>query len=379
MITEGTKETMILVVDDNPTNVRVILDSLSESGLKTLVARNGESAIRQVKYARPDLILMDVMMPGIDGFETCRRLKHDEVTRDIPIIFMTALSETLDKVKGFEAGGVDYVTKPLQREEVLMRVQAHLEIRQLQKQLQEKNEQLRAMNVSKDKLFSIILDNLKSPITGLIGFTKFVKKNIGNCHNEKEIVEMVNTLQHYTENFSTLIENLFTWSKLQRGVIAHRPRRIDIKSIVEQGLLFFTTVAEQKHITLTNRIHEKTSVHADHDMVDMIIRNLLSNAIKFTTTGGKITLSSTQEEHVIKVSVSDTGTGIRQEDLSKLFRIDIRYQHVGTAGEEGTGLGLNLCKELVEKNGGKIWADSQIGKGSNFMFTLPKHPMNLSL
>lgn len=136
----------ILIVDDHPTNLQVLLDSLQNSGYRTLIARNGEGAIKQAAFANPDLILLDVMMPGIDGFEACRRIKADETTRDIPVIFMTALTDTVDKVKGFEAGGVDYITKPFDQVELLARLKAHLELRRYQKALQYSNQQLAAIN-----------------------------------------------------------------------------------------------------------------------------------------------------------------------------------------------------------------------------------------
>lgn len=146
MIPEKTYSATILIVDDQPANLQILLDSMQDSGYRTLIARNGEGAIKQAAFAQPDLILLDVMMPGIDGFETCRRLKFQENTHDIPIIFMTALTETVDKVRGFEAGGVDYITKPFDQAELLVRIKVHLELRRYQKELQHSNQQLARTN-----------------------------------------------------------------------------------------------------------------------------------------------------------------------------------------------------------------------------------------
>lgn len=361
----------ILIVDDNPTNLQVLLSSLQETGFETLIAQSGEGALRQVKYAQPEIILLDVMMPGIDGFETCRRLKENKTTREIPVIFMTALSDTVDKIKGFEVGGVDYITKPFQHEEVLARVNAHLTIRKLQQQLQKKNEQLRELNASKDKFFSIIAHDLKTPFSALLGFTRAVADSSVNFSPD-EMNEIFIDLRKSAENLYALLENLLSWSRIQKGVMEHQPDHIDLHELVMQNVTLFTPNTMQKQITLLNSLKKETFAYADHNMVDTVIRNLLSNALKFTDTNGKVEVSATQDDQFVEVSVTDTGVGIREEDIPKLFRIDVKYKNIGTAGEEGTGLGLNLCKDLVEKNGGKIWVESEVGKGTTFRFTLPK-------
>ncbi len=361
----------ILIVDDNPTNLQVLLSSLQEIGFETLIAQSGEGALRQVKYAQPDLILLDVMMPGIDGFETCRRLKENNTTREIPVIFMTALSDTVDKIKGFEVGGVDYITKPFQHEEVLARVNTHLTILKLQQQIQKKNEQLRELNASKDKFFSIIAHDLKTPFSALLGFTRTVADSVVNFSLD-EMTEIFIDLQKSAENLYALLENLLSWSRIQRGVMEHQPDHIDVHELVVQNVTLFTPNAKQKQITLLNSVRKETFAYADKNMIDSVIRNLLSNALKFTDANGSVEVSATQEDQFIKVSIADTGVGICEEDISKLFRIDVKYKNPGTAGEEGTGLGLNLCKDLIEKNGGKIWVESDAGKGTTFRFTLPQ-------
>ncbi len=158
----------VLIVDDTPTNLGVVADYLESCGFEIMMAQSGEKALKRVRYARPDIILLDVMMPGLDGFETCRRLKADEVSQDIPVIFMTALVNTEDKVKGFEVGAVDYVTKPLQQEEVLARITTHLRIRDLTLSLQKANESLAELNSSKDQFFSSIAQDLREPFNTLL-------------------------------------------------------------------------------------------------------------------------------------------------------------------------------------------------------------------
>lgn len=388
----------VLIVDDSPVNLRIMVSILEDCGIKALIAQNGVRALQQLERVKPDLILLDVLMPEMDGFELCKRLKENAFTRDIPVIFVTALSETVDKIKGFEAGGVDYLTKPFQPEEVIARVNTQLMIRKLQQQLQaqndlladknalletqnimlkERNEQLKQLNVSKDKFFSIIAHDLRNPFSSLLAFTRFAAHKIEDFSRD-ELQEMIRDMHVSAERLYELLENLLTWSRTQRGVIQYRPTRLDMKQIVDQVVELFESHAERKQITLRNLIQQKVRVYADRDMIDMIVRNLTSNALKFTETGGTVDISVTQNNRDIEIAVTDTGIGISQEDLPKLFQINSKVKCLGTAGEEGTGLGLILCKELLEQNGGSIWAESKEGKGSTFRFKLPRYTQRIT-
>ncbi len=374
---EQIQHATILLVDDEPTGLGVLFNYFTELGLTVRVAQSGEGALELIKENTPDIILLDILMPGIDGFEVCRRLKENDDTRDIPVIFMSALTDTVDKVKGFEAGGVDYITKPLQHEELLARVNTHLTIRNLQQQLQaqnvrldRQNEQLKELNANKDKFFSIIAHDLQSPLSSLRTITQCAAEHLesDNLEKLKEIIELQQTS---TDKLFKLLENLLTWSRIQRGMIEYRPQPIEIGTIVARNIALFALNAAHKQITLRNSIQEEMTAYADYQMVDTIVRNLIANALKFTDAHGTVTVSATQKAHDIAVSVSDTGIGIEKKHLPKLFRIDVKYKRLGTAHEQGTGLGLILCKEFVERNGGRIWVESEVGKGSRFTVSLP--------
>ena len=364
----------ILVVDDDPLNLRLFLDQLARAGFKILVAPSGKRALQQIEHVKPDLILLDVMMPGIDGFETCVRLKADETIKDVPVIFMTALSDTLDKVKGFEVGGVDYITKPCQYEEVFARINTHLTIRMLQEQLKKQNSQLKELNASKDKFLSMISHDLRSPFSSLRGLIQFTAENIQGW-NKAKIEDAINLVSSSTNNLYALIENLLTWSRIQRGVIEFQPQYVEIRKVIVQDVALFGLIAEQKEIALINCVERSLLAYGDINMIDAVLRNLISNALKFTHSGGCVKIAAAQENQFVKISVSDTGVGLRKENIAKLFRIDARYKQLGTAQEKGTGLGLILCREFVEKNGGEIGVESKINQGSTFFFTLPKIPL----
>ncbi len=376
----------ILIIDDKPANLGVVADYLADDGFDILVSQDGESGLAMAEEEQPGIILLDIMMPGIDGFETCRRLKANPTTQQIPIIFMTALTEIHHKVEGFAAGGVDYVTKPLQQEEVLARVKTHLQIRaqaeklseqakRLQEQateLQQKNELLLELNASKDKFFSIVAHDLKGPFQPLLGSTELLAE-IAETLTPQEIKELGQSLHRSAKNVYNLLESLLTWSRLQQGRMEYQPIKLDLKQIADQTCQLLTESATAKGIALQSKVKAGIFVYVDENMLNTVIRNLTSNALKFTPLGGQVTIRANLElaTKVIEIAVIDTGVGISQADIAKLFKIAVHHSTLGTAKEKGTGLGLIICKEMVEYNGGCIWVESELGKGTAVKFTVP--------
>jgi signal transduction histidine kinase len=367
---EAETQATILIVDDDPTNAEILSEYLRKSAFNTVLSRNGAHALKQCVQLQPDLILLDIMMPGIDGFETCIQLKQNEATKDIPVIFTTALADMMSKIRGFEVGGVDYITKPFHPDEVLARVNAHLTIRQQQQQLQDQADQLRALNEEKDKFLSMIAHDLRSPFSSIRLLIGLAAENIEDS-GQDELKNIISLLKKSSESLYTLLDNLLAWSRIQQGVVRYQPQLVDIGKTVAQNIALLESHAHQKQIVIENTIAERTRVYADYHMVDAIIRNLISNALKFTHPGGYINISAQPADDVLTVSVKDTGIGIGADHLPQLFRIDTIHRRKGTARETGTGLGLILCKEFVEKNGGTIWVESEAEKGSMFSFTLP--------
>ena len=240
--------------------------------------------------------------------------------------------------------------------------------------LERRTHELSELNASKDTFFTILSHDLQTPISGLLELISFIPENLEHLDLE-EFKETLDTMRTSLENFYELLKNLFTWSGIQRGTIAHRPQTLDIQDIVSRNISLLMPIAEEKHVRLRSLIPAGTMAYADPDMVYAIIRSLLSNALKFTFPGDNIRVSAAVQEHdIVQISIADTGVGIEQDDLSKLFRPDVTHQTPGTSGEEGTGAGLLLCKELVEQNGGAIQVESETGKGTTFRFTLPCPP-----
>ncbi|MFP4306542.1 MAG: response regulator [Desulfococcaceae bacterium] len=363
----------ILVIDDSPTNLRLLLETLQAAGYRTLIAPSGERALRQMKLVRPDLILLDVMMPGIDGFETCRRIKESPDTRDIPVIFVTALAKSSEKLRGFEMGGVDYVTKPFQQEEVLSRVRTHLTLRRQQTALE-------AANQTKDRFFSIVAHDMRGAFNSLFAYADIMAEQVAQTGPES-LRQTSNKLSESVENAYRLLQNLLQWARIQRGQMEFQPRNLNISDLIKDILTLTGGHREKKRITAENAIPPDTCAWGDERMLHTVFRNLVTNAVKFTPMDGRIALRAQSDGDRLRIFLEDNGVGIDPEHLDRLFRIDVKHQETGTEGEPGTGLGLVLCNELIHQNGGEIAIASQPGEGTTVAVTLPKseHPAADSL
>ncbi len=385
-------EFKILVVDDVPKNIQVVGNILQEHDYDIYFAADGATALSQVEKYDFDLILLDIMMPGIDGYEVCRRVKLLEKAADIPIIFLTAKSDVDSIVKGFDVGGIDYITKPFNGAELLARVrnqlqlqysqsklkEANLKLEDQKLELQEANDRLHTMtlnlkelNATKDKFFSIIAHDLKNPFNTLIGFSDLLVQNYEYMERD-QVSDIHKTLHKASNQALNLLENLLDWARSQTGKLQIKPQSYLLKTLAKDAILLLQHIADEKQIYLVDEVDEKQIVFADSNMITTVIRNLISNAIKFTQNGGTVkvcTIGNYKNNSIF--TIEDNGIGISKSDIEKLFRIDVNHSTVGTNKESGTGLGLILCKEFVEKNHGTISVESEPGKGSKFLISLP--------
>jgi signal transduction histidine kinase len=354
---------LLLIVDDVSKNLQVLGSFLREADYEISAAVSGKQALAIAVEFHPDLILLDIMMPELDGFDTCKRLKANPVTADIPVIFLTARTDAEDIVKGFALGAVDYVTKPFHRQELLARVATHLALRRSQ-------EELRQTIRDKDKFFSIIAHDLRGPLGSFMSIAEYVSENI----SEIEIADLqtlFREMQHTGKGVYVLLENLLEWSRIQLGTIQYTPEVFDISSVMERTYNLLRSQSEQKQITLgVDRSH--VDVYADRNMISTVVRNLISNAIKYTPRDGRISVTIMQrvDTRTVYVSVQDTGVGMDEKRLDGLFDITQTKSTPGTEKEKGSGLGLILCRELVSLHGQELRVESKKGEGSTFTFTL---------
>jgi signal transduction histidine kinase len=357
MLSKPLDKDILLIVDDAPANLSVLFDFLTVRNFKVLVAQDGKSALQKARCAHPDLILLDVMMPGMDGFETCRQLKADSQTQDIPIIFMTALADTESKIKGFELGAVDYVTKPFHQEEVFVRVRNHLTLRKLQKELQTQNDDL-------DAFAHTVAHDLKNPLSAVIGFADLLHDTCGS-HPELECAQYLQELRQASHKMLDIIEALMLLAGASKQTVALQPLEMsDIVKQVRQRLNFMIK-EYQGEILFPN--HWPLAL-GYAPWVEEIWVNYVNNGLKYGGHPPKIELGATVQTGFIQFWVQDNGDGFNAEEQARLFT---PFYRLNRNRAKGHGLGLSIVQRVVEKLGGKVGVESQIGKGSRFYFTLP--------
>ena len=367
-------EYKILIVDDVMSDVLLLKVLLTNEKFNIVTATNGQQALEQVKKENPDLILLDVMMPDMSGFEVAQRLKSDIETKDIPIIFLTALNSTADIVKGFQVGGNDFISKPFNKEELIIRVTHQISLVAAKRIILKQTEELRRTIMGRDKLYSVIAHDLRSPMGSIKMVLNMLILNLPSEVIGKDMYEMLNMANQTTEEVFSLLDNLLKWTKSQIGKLNVVYQDFDIVGAVRGILEIFSMVAAVKHIDIELKGADELKsldVHADVDMLKTVMRNLVSNAIKFSNPDSKVIVQIHKEEDMAVVSVKDSGCGISEEDQGKLLHTDTHFSTFGTNNEEGSGLGWLLCQDFIVKNGGKLWFESQKGVGSTFSCSVP--------
>ncbi len=361
------KKSTILAVDDSPNNLDILIKFLEKYNIDIRIAVSGKQALERVEAIMPDLILLDVMMPGIDGYETCKQLKQMEKIKDIPVIFMTALSSPDDELRGFELGAVDFITKPINLYTTLSRLNTHLII------AQQKNE-LIALNNEKNSLFSIIAHDLRSPMLNILAQEHFLAKSI-KAVNNSELNEYFSELQNSTKKISKLLDGLLEWALLLLENIKPDSMEIDLPIIISETISLLKENADKKNIQIIVQNDSVSSIFSDPKIIAIVFRNLLDNAIKFSDMDNKIIINiQSVDNGFTQISISNSGQGIDECMKEEIFYFGRNSSKTGTLGEKGIGVGLPLCRELLKKNDGRIWYKSSKEKGTIFYFTLPEKP-----
>lgn len=364
-------EYKILIVDDVMSNVLLLKVLLTNEKFQIATASNGRQALDQVIKEKPDLVLLDVMMPDMSGFEVSQQLKANPETAEIPIIFLTALNSTADIVKGFQVGGNDFISKPFNKEELIIRVTHQISLIAAKRIIVAQTEELRKTIIGRDKLYSVIAHDLRSSMGSIKMVLNMLILNLPSDTIGPEMYELLTMANQTTEDVFSLLDNLLKWTKSQIGKLKVVYQDIDMVEVTEGVIEIFSMVAELKKISIRLETPSKLEVYADIDMIKTVIRNLLSNAIKFSNEETEILVTVQEQEGMAVVSVKDSGCGIDEENQKKLLHTDTHFSTFGTNNEEGSGLGLLLCQDFVIKNGGRLWFTSAKGEGSTFSFSIP--------
>jgi signal transduction histidine kinase len=358
---------VVLVVDDTAANLGLVVDTLEAEGLCVAVARDGHEALRRAELVKPDLILLDVMMPGLDGFQTCRALKDNSVTRDIPVIFMTSLTQTEDKITGFRVGAMDFVTKPLQMEEVAVRVQTHLKLRTLQRLQQEQNarleEEIKTRIQAQDALIEVlngvrnvsnaIAHDLRTPLTELRSRLEVLLLGLRKKGDEDTLGQLEVAMAD-VDRVIGIFNALLRLAEIDAGVRRSGFVESDVVTILSDAVEFYQPVAELRGISLSLMLCSRSELLAVVDplLLAQAIGNLIDNALKYAQDNGEVEVSLCERENRVDITVSDDGPGIPATERTKVT--ERFYRGDRSRGTPGVGLGLALVKAVATLHQGAL-------------------------
>lgn len=390
----------VLIVDDNPVNLEVLTETLVNAGYQVAVATDGESALEQIKYCHPALILLDVMMPGIDGFETCKRLKENPTSHSIPIIFMTAVTDIENKIKGFSLGAVDYITKPFQGDEVIARVKVQISLQNLTQTLEQQNhllkneirqreatelllrqakEEAERGNQAKSDFLANMSHELRTPLNAILGMTESLQEEIFGPVNEQQL-RALQIIDRSSAHLLGLINDVLDIAKIEAGQMQLQPSWVTVAELCNASVAFIQQQALQKHIRVeTTQAPNLPPLWVDERRMRQVLINLLHNAVKFTPDCGQICFNAAlvdekpdpRGQHFLRIVITDTGIGIPVESIDQLFKPFTQIDSALNRQHQGTGLGLALVKQIVELHGGQVTLSSEVGVGSCFTIDLP--------
>ncbi len=377
METDTTKP-LVLLVDDTPANLDIVSEALADS-YEVSVAMDGESALEIVREFPPDLILLDVMMPGMDGYEVCRRLKTDDRTANIPVLFLTALSDDEDEAKGLALGAVDYISKPFNPGLVKARVQNHLALVAARRTVEQQRDDisqayadLKELEELRDGLAHMIIHDMGSPLMAICGGLQIVEHKSGTKLPESELRLLRNALGS-AERMSEMVRSLLDINRLESGRLPLDRQPHDLGKIIGQARDRLSSMLLDHPLECLDPA-SPVSCTCDHEIMVRVVVNLLSNAIKYTPKGCAIQVSYTAEESTVILRVRDHGPGIPPEFIDRIFDKFGQVKSHEKSGYHSAGLGLTFCKLALEAHGGDVWVESELGDGATFVAKLPIQP-----
>jgi len=369
--------TLIYIVDDAAVNIRLLSGMLEDEGFRTRAFQNGADAVRDAVRDGPDLVLLDVIMPDMDGYETCRRFKADPALREIPILFLSSLENAADKVKAFQAGGVDFLSKPFQFDELHVRIETHLRLRRLQAELERKNrelqkgyDRLRELETLRDNLMHMIVHDMRQPLTGLFGYLQLLKMRA----RDAALADMAGYVDRCMESSTALIEmvnSLLEIHRMESGVLELKKSTYSLSALADRAWDRMESLRGTR--TLSRRYPaEPLTVLCDEELILRVLQNILGNALGFAPEGSTIGIEIEGVGQLAVVRIHDDGPGIAPEHHARIFEKFGQVKATDVPRAHSTGLGLAFCKLAVEAHGGTIGVESDVDKGSTFWFMIPR-------
>ncbi|HEX2099342.1 MAG TPA: hybrid sensor histidine kinase/response regulator [Candidatus Synoicihabitans sp.] len=354
----------ILIVDDDRVNIHILRGILKPDGFRIEAAESGEELLERYPKVMPDLVLLDVMLPGIDGFATCRELRRRYGAETAPVIFITAKAESEDVVEGLSAGGVDYLPKPFRPKEALARIHTHLQIRRLM-------EQLTRANAAKNRFLGMCAHDLRSPLASIRGLAEFLQDaNMGTLSDDQR--DLAATIQSTAQSMLQLVNELLDFATIEAGELRIARQPCDLPALIEKAVKTANMDAARKETQVEFLNGTATrQIEIDSQKIRQVLDNLLSNAVKYSPPGSRIQVILEQDERMQRISVVDQGPGIPDEERHQLFKDFGRLSTQPTGGEKSTGLGLAICRKIIAAHDGTITADNLPEGGCAFRVTLP--------
>jgi two-component system sensor histidine kinase/response regulator len=362
----------VLIVDDDRVNVRILSGILKSEGFILMEAGSGEAALELYESFLPDLVLLDVVMPGISGFEACRTLKSRHGDELAPVVFITAKSESDDVIEGLAAGGVDYLPKPFRPREAVARIRTHLYNRLLNEQQRKLVAQLSTANAAKNKLLGMVAHDLRNPLASIKGLTEFLRDEgtVGKLNADQ--LDLVNNIHEASQSMLDMVNELLDASVIESGELRINLQETSLLEILEHSVTLNNINAAKKGTRIELKLVNLPGVlKIDGAKIKQVIDNLLSNAVKFSPPHSLVTVETSMTDRHCSIAVLDQGPGIPEQERHKLFKDFGRTSVTPTAGEKSTGLGLAICRRIVEAHGGGISAENRSPRGSVFTFFLP--------
>ena len=360
---------LLLVVDDEPVNVDLLCDLLDALDYRAAGAHGGEAALAAARELAPDLILLDVMMPGMDGYEVCRRLRADPLTAGIPVVFVTALSDNEDKLRAIEAGGDDFLTKPFNRPVLMARIRSLLRLKASGDALEASYRRLRDLERLKDDLVRMVVHDLKSPLTAMLGTLEMaVEGDLGPLTEPQR--RFLGDAHQRGADVVALIDNLLDVTRLEESTVRLELRPVQVRQLLSQVAGEWTLRAEQQGATVSVGDAPDAVVPADEPLLRRVLGNLVGNALRHAGRGVHVRLSAAPAERGVELVVADDGVGIDPELHDEIFRKGATGAPAD-AVPGSSGLGLTFCKLAAEAHGGSIGVRSERGAGSTFAVRLP--------
>ena len=361
----------ILIVDDNQTNIILLQAILKRAKYNTVSATNGTDALRIMQEMHPVLVLLDIMMPEMDGYEVARRKDEIEDIQSIPFLFVTALSDTNSMVKGFKAGCSDFITKPFNTEEILIRIHHQIINVENRRIINSKNEELKSLIRNRDKLYAVVAHDLRSPLGTIKSVLDILDENLNSEIIGFELYDLLHATTESADELFGLLENLLFWTRTQMGKLIFQPKEIKITDAVTDAIKATSSMSNIHRIDISYSDNTgNATVLADKNMITTVIRNILVNAIKFSDEDSSIEIETKTVDNQLSCSITDHGCGM-DDEVKQALQQQISITTTGKHQEEGTGLGLTLCREFIRAHNGNLSFESEMNVGTTFTFTIP--------